>query len=479
MLSWLSLRGRLTLLYVLVFGVTTVAFNAWMFNHTMDTLQKEFDDALYNYAVDVTSSVEVGPKGNLTFPPLRLDDGKILPFSLGKALIQVRHVSGEVLTKVGDFGNFKVPTGEPMIELPNGETGSFQTIDDVEAIPNPQAKSYRLITLPLDSGDTPQLFLQIAVPMTLLEIQFDNRLHLLQVGIPIVLIIAILVGYLVSSQALRPIQRLVVAAKGIDAGDLRQRLPAPKMKDEVRGLVLTLNEMLERIEKAFRSQERFVADASHQLMTPLAILKGELEVFMKSKRDPAELESFMTSAHQEIDSLSRMVQDMLVLARVDAGVGGLKLKEVALDELLLEILPRCERIATGKSVRLIFDMIGAESLQAPIYGAPDLLENLMMNMIENAIKYSPQGAAVRIALRFFEKEIEFSVRDRGPGIPENELPYIFERFRRAPSASKSAGGFGLGLSIAQKIAHLHSTTLTVENMPDGGALFALRFKKKI
>lgn len=477
-MSWLSLRGRLTLLYVVVFGVTTVAFNAWMFNHTMDTLQKEFDDALYNYAVDVTSSVEIGPQGNLTFPPLRLDDGKILPFALGKALIQVRHISGEILARIGEFGEFSPPTPDEFIQLPNGETGSFETIDDVRRIPSPQARTYRLISLPLDSGENPQLILQIAVPMTLLEMQFENRFDLLRIGIPIVLIIAILIGYLVSAQALRPLGRVIETAKSIDAGDLRQRLPVPKANDEIRSLALTLNDMLERIEKAFRSQERFVADASHQLMTPLTILKGELELTMKGTRDPGELDTFLQSAHQEIETLSRLVQDMLVLARVDAGVGALKLKEIALDELLLEVLPRCERIATSKSVRLIFDLVGAETEHGVVHGAPDLLENLMMNMIENAIKYSPQGAAVRIALRFSENEVEFSVRDRGPGIPDAEMPYIFERFRRAPGTSK-ASGFGLGLSIAQKIAHMHATRLNVENMPDGGAMFSLKLKKKM
>lgn len=473
----LSLRVRLTLLYVLLFGVTTAIFNGVLFAFTMETLQQDFDDALYNYAVDVSSTIDIGPKGDLTFPPLRLDSGKLLPFPLGTALIQIRHVSGEILAKVGEFGEFDPPFRRDFQKLANGEEAAYRTIHDISHIPNAEADSYRIISLPLDSAHEPQIILQIAVPMTLLETQISNRLFLLQAGIPLVLIIAILGGLLLSSRALAPLTHMISTAESIDATELDQRVPVPPAKDEIRHLALTLNEMLDRIERAFQSQERFIADASHQLLTPLAIMKGELEQIRKSGRSSEEIEAFLRSTGQEVDSLARIVQDMLLLARVDAGLGALKMRDVYLDEILLEILPRCERLAAAKSLRLVLDFQGDESRRSSVRGDADLLGNMFVNIIENAIKYSPSGGVVRIELEWAESGSEIRILDQGPGIPLSDLPYIFERFRRTANPNNHVKGYGLGLAIASKIAQLHHASWIAENRPEGGASFRLKIAK--
>lgn len=471
-----SLRFRLTLLYVLIFGVTTIVFNGLLFNSTMEKLQQEFDGALYNYAVDISDTIEIGPKGNLTFPPLRVDEGKILPFPLGTALIQVRHASGEILSRIGEFGTFDPPFKHDFQKLSNGEEAAYRTISHVETIPNAEADSYRMISLPLDSSKSPQLILQIAVPMSLLEAQFSQRLFLLQVGIPIVLLIAVLGGLLVSVRALTPLREVIKTTQKIDASELDQRVPVPKANDEIRSLALTVNEMLSRIEKAFRSQERFVADASHQLLTPLAIMKGELEILMKGSPTPTEIDQFLKSTRQEVDSLAKIVQDMLLLARVDAGLGAMKLQECDAGEVLLEALQRCERLGAAKSIRLIVDFLGDE-FRGPIRGDPNLLENLFFNVIENAIKYSPAKESVHVQLEWRQDSFEVRIQDRGSGIPNSEIPLIFERFRRGTSAATKTSGFGLGLAIARQIAHLHGGTLTAENVDGGGALFRIQMKK--
>lgn len=476
-LGRLSLRVRLTLLYVLLFGITTAVFNGVLFAFTMETLQQDFDDALYNYAVDVSGTIDIGPKGDLTFPPLRLDDGKLLPFPLGTALIQIRHVSGEILAKVGEFGRFDPPFRRDFQKLSNGEEAAYRTIHDTETIPNAEADSYRLISLPLDSAHEPQIILQIAVPMTLLETQIANRLFLLQAGIPLVLIIAILGGLLLSSRALAPLLQMVTTAKAIDATELDQRVPVPRAKDEMRELAQTLNEMLDRIQQAFESQERFIADASHQLLTPLTILKGELEQVRKGSRAPEEIEAFFRSTAQEVESLARIVQDMLLLARVDAGLGALKMRDLYLDEILMETLPRCERLAHAKSLRLVLDFQGDEGRRSTVRGDADLLSSMFFNIIENAVKYSPAGGTVRIELEWAASHSEIRILDQGPGIPPAELPYIFERFRRAPGVGPQIKGYGLGLAIASKIAALHHATLTAENRAEGGALFRIEIRQ--
>jgi hypothetical protein len=475
--SRFSLRLRLTVVYVIVFGITTAIFNGIIFNSTMNALQGDFDDALFNYAVDVSASIDIGPRGDLTFPPLRVDDGKILPFALGTALIQVRHISGKILTRVGDFGEWDPPFHRDFQKLVNGEEASYRTIPNVELIPNAEADSYRLIGFPLDSATTPQLILQIAVPMSLLETQVKSRLALFQLGLPAVLLISILGGLLVSSRALAPVTRMIETAKSIDANELDQRVPVPAANDEIKRLALTLNEMLARIEEAFRSQERFVSDASHQLLTPLTIIQSELEMLSKGPRSEQEIEAFLESTQQEINALSRIVQDMLLLARVDAGLGALNLQTLNLDEVVTDALVRCEKAAKKNAIRLVFDLTGDAEFRGPVRADPDLLENLFINLIENAIKYSPRGQVVRIELKWSKDDIDVFVEDHGVGVPPSDMPFIFERFRRAHGADRQAPGFGLGLAISRKIAQLHQAELTAENRPEGGARFHLKMKK--
>lgn len=473
--STLSIRLRLSLIFVLIFGVTTVLFNAFVFNIMIGTLQQDFDDALFNYAVDVSDGIEIGIKGDLSFPPLKLDDGKILPFALGTALIQVRHSSGAVLTRVGNFGEFSPPYKKDFERIWAGEEATYRTIEHINNIPSAEANSYRLISFPLDSSAKSQLLLQIAVPMTLLETQIERRLTVLQIGIPFVLLIATLGGLFLSARALAPVNNIINITQKLNASDLSQRIPVPKPNDEIKRLSLTLNEMFERIQQAFQSQERFVSDASHQLLTPLTIMRGELELLQKSEE--RDTDQFIKSALQEVDNLSNIVQEMLLLSRVDAGIGALNLQELGLDEVIFEALGRCEKIAKNKNIKLKFDINNESQVdRKSIHGDNDLLVNLVTNIVENAVKYSPSDELVTLTLTWKDDVSLLEVADNGPGIPPQQLPYIFERFSRGSNIENRVKGFGLGLAIAQKIAILHDAQLSVENHSSGGAKFSFRIK---
>lgn len=477
-LSGFSIRVRLSFIFVSIFGATTIFFNMFLFQMMIDTLQQDFDDALFNYAVDVSEGIEIGVKGDLSFPPLRLDYGKILPFPLGTALIQVRHSSGAVLDRVGNFGEFNPPYRSDFERIWKGEEATYRIIDHLSHIPSAEADSYRLISFPLDNVVKPQLLLQIAVPMTLLETQISRRLTLLQVGIPIVLIVATLGGLFLSARALSPLKQMITTTKEIKAEELSKRVPIPEANDEIKKLALTLNEMLDRIQQAFQSQERFVADASHQLLTPLTIMRGELELLQKS--ESRDVDQFIRSSLQEVDNLAGIVQEMLLLSRVDAGIGALNLQDLALDELIFEVLARCERLAEPRNIKLkvlINNEIGHEMEDRKlIRGDNDLLQNLVANILENAIKYSPSGEVVTVTLTWKKDTSMLVVTDNGPGIPEDVMPHLFDRFSRGSHAEMRVKGFGLGLAIAQKIAILHGTRLVAENQPEKGAKLSIEIK---
>jgi signal transduction histidine kinase len=237
-----------------------------------------------------------------------------------------------------------------------------------------------------------------------------------------------------------------------------------------------LNDLLARIEAAFKSQERFVADASHQLLTPLTIMRGELEQSLK-KNLPAEAQSSLDSALQEVEHLTSLVQNMLLLARVDAGLSAMNMQELYLDEVVLDALSRAEKSARPKNIRLKFDIQTDAESRPQIRGDQDLLTNMVFNLIENAVKYSKPSSLIEISLRWTTSEQILKVEDSGPGLPPDRIENLFERFSRAQKQGTTPSGYGLGLAIARQIAFNHHGELTAANRPDqSGAIFQFRIK---
>ncbi len=469
-LKTVSLRTRLTFLFAVIFGTTTILFSGFLYYFLNDSLAQDFDDALYNYAIDVSRTIEIGKKNDLLFPPLKVDEGKIFPFASGTALIQIQHASGKVLVRSGEFGNFVFPYQRAFEKIKKGgQDSAYRTLTNTSGLPDAEADSYRLITFPLDSVDSPDLFLQIAVPMTTFEKQLDSLQNIITFGLPAVLLIAVLAGLYFSARALQPVKDITRKTLQIDATDLTQRVPIPKSKDEIQKLAETQNAMLDRIEKAFKSQERFIADASHQLLTPLTILRGEIEIQQKtSSPDP----QFLSSALQEVENLSKIVKDMLLLARVDAGLGAMNFSEIELDEILIDVIARTQKLATYKNIHIKFDIV-ENSERTHIKGDSDLLTNLFFNLIENAIKYSNTNDPINIRLIWNASHTTVEIEDQGPGISAENQKIIFERFSRlAPSGPTK--GFGLGLAIAYKIAKLHNAELRIQPKISKGTLFLFK-----
>lgn len=469
-----SIRLRLSLLFVLIFGICTLLFNLFIYQFMVETLQQDFDDALFNYSIDISDGIVVERGGDYNIPPLHLDQGKILPFRLGTALISIRHSSGKVIERVGNFGDFDPPYKDALEKIWKGAEADYRTITDVSGIPDAEAMSYRLLTVPLDERKKTKLILQIAVPMTLLETQANRQRKILQMGVPIVLIAATLGGIFLSARALRPLKDMIKITQEIQASDFSKRVPIPAANDELKLLSLTFNDMLGRIERAFNSQERFIADASHQLMTPLAVMKGELELTLKSEN--SKVHDLSQSLLQEVEQLSNIVQEMLLLSRIDAGREHLSLESLRLDELIFDVLPRLEKVAIKKQLKIVVTIFNDEQLESPlISGDRDLLQHLFVNIIENAIKYSEPAGVINLDLGWDRETSYVIVRDQAGGIPDDLVPYVFDRFSRGSKVENKIKGHGIGLAIAQKVARLHGTEIQVWN-ERGGAHFKIEIK---
>jgi two-component system OmpR family sensor kinase len=278
-------------------------------------------------------------------------------------------------------------------------------------------------------------------------------------------------GAVLTRRAFGAIDDVVQKAHRIGDEDLSQRLPHPGTADEVGRLVDTLNEMLARIEHGFDVQRRFTADASHELRSPLSRLRTELELALRRPREPAAYVETLRSGLEEVERLTLLVEELLVLARIDAGQEQGGAERVVLNGLVEEALVRMKPIASAREVSVALDAAG--SVRARV--APGSAGLVLDNLLDNAIKFSPIGARVVVRLSVDGTDAVLRVIDQGPGIRRDELERVFERFYRGPSArAGSTPGMGLGLALSQAIVHAHGGTIRASNADPSGAVFEVR-----
>ncbi len=297
------------------------------------------------------------------------------------------------------------------------------------------------------------------------------RLRLLLASMSAVgLMAALLGGWAIAGSALRPVATMAGTTRAIALSrGFSRRLPSLGRRDELGQLAETFNEMLASLDEAYRAQQRFVADASHELRAPLTAIQGNLELLERAPQmGEAERAETLAYLRQEAQRMGRLVADLLVLARADAGQP-LKLQTVELDRLLLELFQETRVLARDRRVSL------RELDQARVQGDRDRLKQLLVILVDNALKYTPEGGEIRLALRTERGAVAVAVADTGIGIDPEDLPHIFERFYRADKArSRDQGGTGLGLSIARWIAERHGGQLSVESTPGRGSIFTVR-----
>jgi len=485
--NW-NIRTRLTFLYLAIFGSTLIVFCSLLYRNFTTDQQNEFDIALYNHAVDIAQGITVNPDGNLVVSPDVLSTGgKIFPFSAGNVFIQVLTLNGTEIGRSRNLGNSHLPVFQENWQLLFRSRGVFRTIstDDLK-IQNKRggSRSLRLLSALSPGHPSHDFILQVAVPETFLTQVTQDLKRFLWFGIPLTLISATFAGLYLSRKALAPVSDMILKANALSPNHLSERIPVPPTNDEMRSLALTLNALLEKLQRAFESQERFIADASHELKTPLAILRGELDVFRSRPRSTEEVSTFITSALQELSYLSRVVEDLLILARVDTGSAIITKAPVRLEEVVLDVISKLEILGRQKDVKirlLLSEEPSTQSVDEDLFlvqADSDLLRVLVKNLIENAIKYSPPGKVAEVKLRADTEWIHLQVTDHGPGIPDEIIPKIFQRFYRGPANQNSQlPGAGLGLAIAQRIAEIYAGKVEVKSTLGVETTFTVHIKK--
>jgi heavy metal sensor kinase len=291
--------------------------------------------------------------------------------------------------------------------------------------------------------------------------------------IPIAIFLASLGGYFLARKSLAPVVAMSSQAGRISAKNLHERLPIQNAKDELGRLAASFNELLERVDQSFERQRRFMSDASHELRTPAAILRGESEVALSRTERPAEeYRESLAVLHAEAQRLTQIVEDLFTLTRADAGQYPLSPHEFYLDELVADCTHAARSLASAKQINLTCEV--PEEL--PIRADEALLRRMILNLLDNAIKYTPAGGRVTVSCGRSGAEYALSVTDSGEGIPADLQARVFERFFRVDKArtrsEHDGGGAGLGLSIARWIAEAHHGRLILERSDSNGSTFS-------
>jgi heavy metal sensor kinase len=290
--------------------------------------------------------------------------------------------------------------------------------------------------------------------------------------IPVAILMASGGGYFLARKSLAPVVAMSSQAGRIGAANLHERLEVQNEKDELGHLARSFNRLLDRLSESFERQRRFMADASHELRTPVAILRGEAEVALSQQtRASEEYRESLSVVHHEAERLTRIVEDLFTLTRADAGQYPLQPRDFYLDELIGECVHSARTLAMAKKISLTFD----GTPECPIHADESLLRRMLLNLLDNAIKYTPEDGRVTVACHRNGQEYALSIADTGTGIPPELRPRIFERFFRADKARSrfetDGGGAGLGLAISRWIAEAHQGRLELSRSDSSGSTF--------
>ncbi len=450
----MSLRVRLTLLYTSLVGGILLLFGIVVYQLVSINLVDQIDDLLARTASDLVDSMRLNAVGALDMelaPNLELATNVYV--QLWERNTGLRFASASI-------SHLREPL-DPLDQLPAEPVYRATKVGETDL---------RVLSVPLSLGNRLVGTLQVGASLAIVEATQRTLLTVLAVGTVASMGLAALAVSLTTYQALASLERVTnVALQITRADDLSRRIPYQgPPEDEIGQLIQAFNQTLGRLENLFNTQRRFVADVGHELRTPLTVIKGNVNLMRRL--DCGDDES-LSSIDSEVDRLTRMIGDLLLLARVESGKLPLDNQVVEMDTLVLEVLQQTSVLTADRlQVRL------GEIDQVLVCGDRDRLKQVLLNLVENAIKYTPADGEVVVDLGKSDEQARIVISDSGPGIPSEDLPHIFERFYRAEKSrtrTKDGKGFGLGLSIAYWIVRNHGGQIEVQSEMGEGTTFSV------
>ncbi len=459
-----TLRYKLTVWYGIAMAIGLCIIGTLLFVLVRFHMLRHYDDHLKTRGAAILAILTENPAEDGLTP---MEEAQLI--HAGRVIITERFDDGERIIfrsrriPVESLDFWIMPPSKKILAVPE-----FQ-------IRNEGGNYWRILLVPVDLGVGKQGVIRIvenlgSVQATLRRLVLDY-MSLAALGI----LVSFAGGYWSVGRAVAPIVNISEKAKEIEASSLDQRIPHQRLEGETGMLAETLNRMFARLETSFDTMKRFTADASHELRNPLATVRNTIDVTLAQARTPEEYETAMHSMGEEVDRIRTIVEDLLFLARADASRVVMKLVPVGLDRILEAQVEAHQFQAQERKIELgIQGLIPDE-----ILGDERWLHQVVVNLLGNALKYTPMGGAVSVDMRRQNGMIQLLVHDSGPGIPEQDLTRIFERFFRSDASRSRANvpGVGLGLAIANWVVKEHRGSIAAANRPEGGATFTVEFPR--
>ncbi len=460
-----GIRFRLSMVYSALFGVCLILLSLFVTGEYLEFARDEHDQFLRNFAIDLSQFVNQDQRSEAISLDVPLSEEiKYFPFVIQNTVVTLRRLDGSVLYT--NRTDIQVPYD---LSMNLEKDYSHVHVDFLQT----NGTKMRGVNIRIPHRSSP-FIIQVASTIENLTTQQDRHLFFLLLIIPLSILITAFTSTLVAGKALDPIRATITRMEELLQTESYRPLPVPDTHDEIADLTRTYNNMLARVKKTLEAQDQFVAHASHQLNTPLAIMRGELEVLLSKPRSPEETQRFHESLAQELARMGQLVRDMLLVSRVEAGKAHFRFVPVRLDEVVTETVARLALRAKEKNIALKLDLAD-EVLD--ITGERQLLTCLCENIVENAIKYSPPHSDVHVSLLQVADGVLLEVSDQGPGVPFEVRQRLqrSERFFRGEHTANISGS-GLGLYLVSRIAEYHGSKLEIlDRAPQDGALFKVTF----
>ena len=461
-----SVRARLTLWYVSVLALVLVAFSFGVYTLLSNALYARVDDGL-RAVVDITikslaNDIEEGQTIQ------NAAQSTVAELFNPQHAIAIFDQSGKLLAENTSGEDFHARLPE-MTSIPDDELHLYTVPESDDDDHRVAVRRVRVSPL-----NIPYIIL-VNQPLEVIEDELDSLRRILYYTVPIALLMAGLGGWFLARKSLAPVVSMAERARRISSENLDMELPVTNPRDELGKLATAFNELLARLNAAFMQQRQFMADASHELRTPLSVMHMTAGVTLKQPhRDEGEYREAIEMLNEQTRRLSRIVKDMFILARADAGRYPLTKSTLYLYDLLEEVAHAGGLLAPDKKITIEVE----KSLEATFYGDEDLLRQMILNLVDNAIKYTPSGSLIKLGLVHTQNEYQILVSDNGPGIPDEAKSRIFERFYRVDKARSRAaendGGAGLGLAISRWIAEAHDGSLELTRSNHSGTTFLIK-----
>ncbi len=481
-----SIRFKIILWYMLILALTLGVFSILLYRNFSQKMYMNIDDILQSRVEGIVDSIDTyweaerqdavtggvkkevfSKRNNINFVRIaqrwveeESDDPALL-----NMIVQIYDLGGKLIASSKNMPDMFVFTKESILS----ELKKKRHFETVQTQLSPgSAASLRVLTVPVVESNRIAYIVQVASPLRTVDSAQRNLKIILFILLPLTVFLTGIIGAFLAKIALNPVDKIIDTIHKITADSLKLKIDIPDTRDEIKRLADTFNEMLGRLEHSFTTQRQFLENFAHEIRTPLAVLRGEIEVTLKRVQTAEEYQTVLVSNLEEVVRINRIVEDLLILARFDSSTIILEKQRVDLGVFLGMIVDDMKVLAEQKNIIINF----SAPHDVIIYGDENQLKRLFINLLDNAIKYTPDNCTVTVSA---EPENDYSkivFKDTGMGIPSGETGHIFDRFYRMDKARKKPG-YGLGWSIAKSIAEAHKVRIEVVSAVNQGTTFTV------